>query len=465
MGEWSLHWRRNKVLSTAWSAWFVNYLDRTKTAALLPLIAASLSMNSAETGQVLFFFFIGYALIQPVAGFMTDKLGPKKTLAITIAAFSVFTWTMAIVSTWQQLELRNLLFGIAEGFEVTAGSRLTATWFPQRTRGRAFGIHQTAYTIGSIIVPFIAVPIAQATGSWRWSFMIIAFFGLPVLAAIHHYIADRPELDPRVSEPELEYIFGKEELASKTGESDPALAHSVAELPPGERITPYREIFLNKNVALMFVAGFFGLFATWGLTTWLPTIGFRQLKLPLLLAGSLSSMVFFGSFCGVVLGGILSDTVFKTKRTPIWLFGGIVMAAATLWASTFRAGVPLGVAYLAFFIAGFAASCSPTGQLFAPYLAEILTPGAVGRSLGVVVLGGMLGSAVAQPVVAALVVQTAAGPDYSRALLAFAACGVIVSACCAGMLEPRVKRTYLGYLLSGGREGTWEPSSATSSAD
>ena len=465
MGEWSLHWRRTQVLSTAWVAWFVNYLDRNKTAALLPLIAASLSMNAAETGQVLFFFFIGYAIIQPFAGFLTDKLGPKKALAITIGAFSVFTWTMAIVGTWQQLELRNFLFGIAQGFEVTAGSRLTATWFPQRTRGRAFAIHQTAYTIGSILVPFVAVPIAEATGSWRWSFMVIAFFGLPVLAAIHHYIIDRPELDARVSEGELEYIFGKEELEAKKGEVDPALAHSTAELPPGERITPYREIFLNKNVILMFIAGFFGLFATWGLTTWLPTIGFRQLHLSLLLAGSLSSMVYFGAFCGVMAGGILSDTVFQTKRTPVWLIGGVVMAGATLWASTFRAGVPLIVAYLAFFIAGFSSSWSPTGQLFAPYLAEILTPGAVGRSLGVVVLGGMIGSAVAQPVVAALVVHTAAGPDYHRALLAFAACGVIVSACCAGMLGPRVRRTCLGYLLSGGREGTWQPSGAASSAD
>ncbi|MBV9170210.1 MAG: MFS transporter [Chloroflexi bacterium] len=452
--------RRYQVIGTAWLAWFVNYIDRTKTAALLPLITASLAMDTGQTGSVLFAFFIGYAAIQPLAGFLTDLVGAKKTLALSVAAFSIFTWTMALVGNWQELFIRNLLFGLSQGFEVTAGSRLAATWFPPATRGRAFGFHQTAYTIAPIFAPFIAVPIAQATGSWRWSFMVVAFFGLPVLAAIDHFVSDRPERDPRTSQAELEYIFGED--AHKRGSVlDPARATTEAELPPGERPTPYREIFLNRSVALMFVAGFFGLLATWGLTTWLPTYGVQQLKLPLIIAGSLSSIVFAGSLVGVLAGGYLSDKVFGTKRTPIWLFGGVVMAAAILWATTFQPGAPLIEMYAAFFIAGLAASMSPTGQLFAPYLAELLTPGAVGRSLGVVVLGGMIGSAVAQPLVAALVIQTPAGPQFWPAFVMFAACGVVTTVCVAFMIEPRVHRTYLGYLLAGRKEGKWQPSPAS----
>jgi sugar phosphate permease len=455
--------RRNQVLLAAWTAWFVNYIDRTKTAALLPLIIASLSMTTHQTGWVLFAFFIGYATVQPFAGFVTDLLGPKKTLALSVGAFSVFTWTMAMVNTADELLVRNVLFGIFQGFEVTAGSRLCATWFPMRTRGRAFAVHQTAYTLGPVIVPFIAVPIAQALGSWRWSFLIIAFFGLPVLALIDRYIVDRPERDPRVSDAELNYIFGQDEVAKKHGDVlDPTRAHSAEELAPGERITGYREIFLNRSVVLMFAAGFFGLLATWGLTTWLPTYGYQQLKLPLLIAGTLSSIVYAGSFCGVVVGGILSDTTFGMKRTPIWIVGGLLMAVALVWATTFKPGVPLPVVYATFFVAGFFSSWSPTGQLFAPYLAELLTPGAVGRSLGVVVLGGMLGSAVAQPLTAYIVIQTPAGPQFWPAFAMFACCGLLTSACVCGMVEPRVRRTYVGYLLAGRKEGQWKPQSLPS---
>jgi MFS family permease len=453
--------RRYQVLGAAWLAWFVNYIDRTKTAALLPLIIASLAMTTQQTGWVLFAFFIGYAAVQPFAGFVTDLVGPKKALALSVGAFAIFTWTMALVGSWQDLLIRNALFGIAEGFEVTAGSRLSATWFPAQTRGRAFAFHQTAYTIGPILAPFIAVPIATATGSWRWSFMVIAFFGLPVLAAIDHFVVDRPERDARVSQKELDYIFGHEEATKKKGTVlDPAKAHVWEELPPGERITPYREIFLNRSVFLMFCAGFFGLLAGWGLTTWLPTYGVQQLKLPLIVAGSLSSVVYLGSLCGVISGGILSDKLFATERTPIWLLGGIIMAAALVWAISFQPGTPMIVAYIAFFIAGFAGSWGPVGQLFAPYLAELLTPGAVGRSLGVVVLGGMVGSAVAQPLTAALIVQTATGPQYWRAFVLFAVCGILMAVCCAGMIEPRVRRTYLGYLFSGKKVGSWQPASS-----
>jgi hypothetical protein len=45
--------RRNQVLGTAWLAWFVNYFDRTKTAALLPLIIVSLGMTTKQAGLVL----------------------------------------------------------------------------------------------------------------------------------------------------------------------------------------------------------------------------------------------------------------------------------------------------------------------------------------------------------------------------------------------------------------------------
>lgn len=141
--------------------------------------------------------------------------------------------------------------------------------------------------------------------------------------------------------------------------------------------------------------------------------------------------------------------------------GGRTRASASaLIASEAQRGVPLLEAYVAFFAAGFCSAWSPVGTLFAPYLGELLTPGAVGRSLGVVVLGGMVGSAVAQPVTAALVIHTASGPQYWPAFLLFAACGIISCICVAGMIEPRVRRTYLGYLLSGRREGPWAPDGA-----
>ena len=52
-----------------------------------------------------------------------------------------------------------------------------------------------------------------------------------------------------MSQAELNTIFGEAEATKKHGAVlDPAKAHSDEELPPGEHITPYREIFLNRSV-------------------------------------------------------------------------------------------------------------------------------------------------------------------------------------------------------------------------
>jgi len=229
---------------------------------------------------------------------------------------------------------------------------------------------------------------------------------------------------------------------------NPTKAATQEELPPGERIVSYREIFLNRSVFLLFIAGFFNLLFLWGMASWLPTYAYSQLKLPLLWAGSLSSVLYLGSFFGVIAGGVLSDKAFGTLRTPIWLLGGVLTAGTILWAITFKPGVSLAEAYTCFFIAGFFTSWSPIGQLYAPYLSELLTPGAVGRSVGVVNLGSQIGSAVAQPLTAMLIIQTATGQQYWPAFLMFAACAVVASLCVAGMVEPRVGMPYLTYLVT-----------------
>jgi sugar phosphate permease len=253
----------------------------------------------------------------------------------------------------------------------------------------------------------------------------------------------------------LNYIFGADEIASKQGTVlNPTEAHTQNELPPGERLVSYREIFLNRSVFLMFVAGFFNLIFLWGMATWLPTYGVRQLKLPLLWAGSLSSILYLGSFFGVVAGGILSDKFFATMRTPIWLLGGLLTAGMIVWAISFQPGVALWEAYLCFFLTGFFTSWTPIGQLYAPYFAELLTPGAVGRAVGVVNLGSQVGSAVAQPLTAMLIIQTATGQQFWPAFVMFAVFGVLTSACVAGTIEPKVGRPYLAYLLSGKKAKT-----------
>ncbi|WP_028927266.1 MFS transporter [Pseudonocardia acaciae] len=443
--------RRYQMLTTNWLTYFVNYLDRVKTSALLPLMAASLALNTAQLGWILFAFYLTYALSQPLAGYVTDVLGARRSLALSAAAFTTFTWTIAFTHTFTDLLVRNAIFGFTLGFEYTAASRLIAMWFPARTRGRAHAIHQTGNTAGAIIAPLVAVPLAEATGSWRWPFVIISFFGLPLLALIHRYVFDRPENSPRVSRAELVTIYGSGGADRVGTVTDPTRARSADELPPGERPISYRQALGNRNVALLASAMFFASFEVWGLSSWLPTYGVQQLGMPLFTAGAMASVFWAGTVLGTLAGGALSDTVFGLKRTPVWLLGGIVAAAAIVAAALLPRGVPAGVLFALLGIAGFFAMWSPLAVLTPAYVAELLTPGVVGRVAGATIFVASIGSAFAQPLAGMLVLHGPDGPQYWPVFLAFAGAAALSALCCFGLVEPSLRRTYLGHLLAGAR--------------
>ncbi|MBI3979506.1 MAG: MFS transporter [Chloroflexi bacterium] len=451
--------RRHQIAATVWCAWFVNLIDRNKTSVLLPLIAASLAMDNATTGWVMFAFFIGFAGAQPFAGFVTDRLGPRKTVTISVAAFSIFTWTMALVGDANELFIRNLLFGIGIGFETTPVYRLIATWFPSHQRGRASAVVFTGIAAGSILTPLIVVPIAQILGSWRWSFIAVSFLGIPMLWMVHRLVADRPELDKRVSRAELEFIFGAEELAKKKGHGlDPSRARSEAELAPGERMVPLRTIFLNRSILLGFGGAFIVQGASVGIQTWLPIYGVQQLKLPLLAAGGIASAAWAGALVGYLLSGWISDVLFRGLRTPLWVMGAFLAAAANFTLPMLQEGMPILAVYAVFaLVAVLAVIANNNSTLGAAYISELLTPGAVGRGTSVIVMAAQLGSAVAQPVIAALIVTTQQGAQFAAVFQFMGAALFVAALLYLFMVEPKVKRSYLMYLLSGREEGKWSP--------
>lgn len=441
--------RRNHLLAANWLTYAVNYLDRTKTAALLPLIAASFSLSTRQVGWFLFAFYISYAVAQPIAGYITDRLGARRTLALSVAAFTMFTWTIAFANGYIDLLVRNALFGLFIGFEYSAASRLIAVWFPARTRGRAHAVHQTGNTLGALVAPFIAVPVAEVTGSWRWAFIAISFLGLPLLALIHRYVFDRPEGNPRVTRDELVEIYGPEGTKVGVKVVDPTRATSASELPPGERPVSYREALLNRSILLLAAAVFFASFAVWGLASWLPTYGVEQLGLPLLAAGTMASVFWAGTILGTLTAGFLSDLAFARKRTPVWLVGGIAGCAAITAAALMPPGVPAVVLYVLFGLAGYFVVWSPLAVLTPAYIAELLTPGIVGRVVGFAIVAGNIGSAFAQPLAGALVLHGPDGVHYWPVFLAFGGSALCSALCCFGMVEPTLGRTYLGHRLSG----------------
>ena len=69
----------------------ISYLDRNNIAMAATAIQREFDLDNVQLGGVFSAFILGYALTQPVAGRVADRIGASRAIAIAILWWSVFT--------------------------------------------------------------------------------------------------------------------------------------------------------------------------------------------------------------------------------------------------------------------------------------------------------------------------------------------------------------------------------------
>lgn len=123
----------------------VSYLDRNNIAMAASSIQREFHLSNVQLGGVFSAFILGYALTQPLAGRVADRIGASRAIAIAILWWSVFTALLpAIPATVSGalglILIVRLLLGMGEAIIFPASNRLVASWIPSRERGLANGI-------------------------------------------------------------------------------------------------------------------------------------------------------------------------------------------------------------------------------------------------------------------------------------------------------------------------------------
>ena len=78
-------------------ALMVNYIDRGAIATAAPLLQKELALSPSEIGWVLAVFYWAYAPLQPVMGWLADRVGPALVLASGFALWSLATAATGLV--------------------------------------------------------------------------------------------------------------------------------------------------------------------------------------------------------------------------------------------------------------------------------------------------------------------------------------------------------------------------------
>jgi len=254
-------------------------------ATLLP----AFGMTKSMAGRLSTLTLIGSALGGFLFGFFADRLGRRRLLSMSILTYSLFTFACGFSTSIAMLGFFRFLLGLGMGGEWNAGATLVAETWPSHWRGRALSIVQSSWAIGFALAAVVANFIL-ARWNWHWVFFVGV---LPALLVFW--------IQKGVPEPEL----------WRRAHNAPA---SVAEKRKLWRAA-------TPNLLGLLLMNVFGMFAWWGLFTWLPA----YLALPVSRGGrgfGLNSTTFLvvlnlcGMFPGYLLFGAISDK-FGRKRAVI----------------------------------------------------------------------------------------------------------------------------------------------------
>lgn len=291
----------------------VAYLDRINLSIAGSSIATEFHLTNVQLGSLTSAFLLGYAFFQTVGGWLADRLGSRRVLAIGVVWWGIFTSLTAavppsIVSAVLVLATARFLLGAGEAVLFPASNQFVSRWIPSQERGRANGLIFAGVGIGAGATPFLITYIMVHYG-WRWSFWLSAFIGLAVGAIWYLVARNTPEEHAKVSPAELEYIRAGRTVrySSPSDMAKDSNQHIVA---ASDRI-PWTNILSSKNVWAVTLAYFCFGYVAWIFFTWFFIYLAKVRGLNLKASASYTTLLFLSMAACSPLGGAISDKLTK----------------------------------------------------------------------------------------------------------------------------------------------------------
>lgn len=387
----------------------VNYLDRSNLSIANTTIAHEFGLSSTQMGLILAAFSWPYAIANLPAGYLVDKLGPKRVYSWAATLWSIVSLLSATANSYGAFYAFRVLLGVTESPFFTAGLKVCDNWFGEKEKALPVSIVNTGSQIANAIAPPILTMLLIATG-WRGMFLIVGGVGL--LVTLIWVICYR---NPTIQETAA--IKG-EEWAKLAAEMN-AEANAKGEKKSGNG---WLSLFKQANTYFMII-GAFGIFYTvWVFLTWLPTYLQTARGFDLMTSGWLAALPYLCGIVGVLTGGWLSGKLLEAGRSTIVarkvpIVGGAFLAAIAVLPVGYVDNTALSMVLLCI---GYFASQVPIGCMWT-LASDVAAPDQV-SSLGAIQnFGGFMGAAMA-PMLTGYILDST-GNNFT---LAFVVAGVLL---------------------------------------
>jgi MFS transporter, DHA2 family, multidrug resistance protein len=168
------------------SATVIQVLDTTIVNVALPHMAGELSASIDQISWVLTSYIVAASVVMPMTGYLTDRLGRRRYLLISIAGFVIASTLCGIATSLTEIVLFRLLQGVFGASLVPLSQAIMVDSYPTHERGKALAIWGMGVMVAPILGPTIGGWLTESI-NWRWNFYINVPIGvLSFLLAARH---------------------------------------------------------------------------------------------------------------------------------------------------------------------------------------------------------------------------------------------------------------------------------------
>ncbi len=296
---------QRRTLLAAALGWALDAFDAMLYALVLALLMRDLGMSKTTAGLLGTLTLLASGMGGVLFGFLADCVGRKRALMASILTYSVCSFASGLATSIAMLAAARFVLGLGMGGEWNTGATLVAESWPTEFRAKALSIVQSSWAFGFAAAALVAGPVARYFG-WR------AVFFVGILPALVTLWIRRGVPESALWEdhalPKTRLVTESISDASRDVTSYVSTTFSVIFRPP----------YVRHTFALL-LFNFCGMFAWWGLFTWMPP----YLSLPASQGGRgfgvmgtttlLVVLNLFGMFPGYASFGWVADRLGRRK--------------------------------------------------------------------------------------------------------------------------------------------------------
>lgn len=293
----------------------LDYFDRYIVAAVASLIKKDLGLSDQAFGFLGSAFFLVYLISAPVFGYLGDRWGRRRFMALGAAVWSVATSGAAWIRSYPALVATRGLVGLGEASFGTLAPAYLADVMPLGRRARVLGLFYTTIPVGAALAYYFGGQVGAQWG-WRPAFLLAGLPGL-LLAGLVLTL-------PRTSAEG----FSGDSCRPADHRAMLRTARELWAIPTFQRVT------LGYGLLT---------FALGGLAFWMPRflevtkgLSFKEANLLMALSTTIAGGL------GTLAGGLAGDWLFRrSKRAHLWISGLGVAAALPFAALAIYGTTPL----------------------------------------------------------------------------------------------------------------------------